>query len=243
MPAAAEPGSTSPPPASSEDCLTLNVQVPTDAGPGPLPVMVEIHGGGFVIGSPPNQAHLAATGHVIAVAVHYRLGILGFLAEKALGQHSGDYGLQDQQAALRWVKRKSSRFGGDPGNVTLFGQSAGGASVCDAAASPPPPASSRRESARAGSSTTGTTRSGPTATASRRWRAKTRPGRTEPRSPPRSAARVRAMSRPVYATSRPDAARQRRPDPRPHGRRHDRPDDQRHDAARSRPRRRSGPTA
>ena len=130
------PGSTAPPPTTSEDCLTLNVQVPTDAGPGPLPVMVEIHGGGFLIGSPPNQAHLAATGHVIAVAIHYRLGILGFLAEKALGQDSGDYGLQDQQAALRWVKRNIARFGGDPNNVTLFGQSAGGASVCDAAASP-----------------------------------------------------------------------------------------------------------
>src|SRR5450755_2918850 len=128
------PGST--PPTTSEDCLTLNVQVPANAGPAPLPVMVEIHGGGFLLGGPPDQTHLSATGHVIAVAIHYRLGILGFLANKALGEHSGDYGLQDQQAALRWVKRNIARFGGNPDNVTLFGQSAGGASVCDAAVSP-----------------------------------------------------------------------------------------------------------
>jgi para-nitrobenzyl esterase len=98
--------------------------------------MVEIHGGGFLLGGPPDQSHLAATGHVIAVGIHYRLGILGFLANSALGPHSGDYGLQDQQAALRWVKGNIARFGGDPNNVTLFGQSAGGASVCDAAVSP-----------------------------------------------------------------------------------------------------------
>src|SRR3954452_4904915 len=121
---------------TSEDCLTLNVYVPAGAQPGRLPVMVEVHGGGFVIGGPPSGARLAADGHVIMVAIHYRLGILGFLAHAALGAHSGDYGLQDQQAALRWVKRNIARFGGDPGNVTLFGQSAGGASVCDAAASP-----------------------------------------------------------------------------------------------------------
>jgi para-nitrobenzyl esterase len=127
-------GSTPPP--SSEDCLTLNVQVPTNAGSGPLPVMVEIHGGGFVQGTPADQTVLASKGNVIAVGVNYRLGVLGFLAEKALGEHSGDYGLMDQQAALKWVKQNISNFGGDPDNVTLFGQSAGGASVCDAAASP-----------------------------------------------------------------------------------------------------------
>lgn len=128
------PGSTSSA-ARSEDCLTLNLYVPRDAGSG-LPVMVEIHGGGFLLGAPPNGAHLAAAGGVIVVAIHYRLGILGFLAHKAFGEHSGDYGLLDQQAALRWVQRNISRFGGDPNNVTLFGQSAGGASVCDAAVSP-----------------------------------------------------------------------------------------------------------
>ena len=60
---------------------------------------------GFLLGGPPDQSHLAATGHVIAVGIHYRLGILGLLAHEGLGAHSGDYGLQDQQAALRWVKR------------------------------------------------------------------------------------------------------------------------------------------
>lgn len=126
----------SPPPVTSEDCLTLNLYVPPNPGAARLPVMVEIHGGGFIIGGPPDGTHLAATGHVIMVSIHYRLGILGFLANKTLGAHSGDYGLQDQQAALRWVKRNIARFGGNPHNVTLFGQSAGGASVCDAAVSP-----------------------------------------------------------------------------------------------------------
>jgi para-nitrobenzyl esterase len=120
---------------TSEDCLTLNLYLPQNAGPG-LPVMVEMHGGGFVLGGPPSGAHLAAVGRVITVAIHYRLGVLGFLVNKALGDHSGDYGLQDQQAALRWVQRNIARFGGDPANVTLFGQSAGGASVCAAAVSP-----------------------------------------------------------------------------------------------------------
>ena len=128
------PGST-PTTARGEDCLTLNVYVPANAGSG-LPVMVEIHGGGFLIGAPPSGAHLAAAGGVIVVAIHYRLGILGFLAHPALGQHSGDYGLLDQQAALRWVQRNIARFRGNPNNVTLFGQSAGGSSVCAATASP-----------------------------------------------------------------------------------------------------------
>jgi para-nitrobenzyl esterase len=119
----------------SEDCLTLNLYVPANAGSA-LPVMVEIHGGGFLIGAPPGGAQLAAAGRVIMVAIHYRLGILGFLAHRALGEHSGDYGLLDQQAALRWVQRNISRFGGDANNVTLFGQSAGGASVCAATVSP-----------------------------------------------------------------------------------------------------------
>lgn len=129
------PAGSNPSAKTSEDCLTLNLYVPANAPPG-LPVMVEIHGGGFVIGTPPNGAHLAASGHVIVVSIHYRLGILGFLANKALGEHSGDYGLLDQFAALRWVQRNIARFGGDPHNVTLFGQSAGGASVCDAVVSP-----------------------------------------------------------------------------------------------------------
>ena len=129
-----QPGANGP--ARSEDCLTLNVQVPADAVPGPLPVMFEIHGGGFLGGTPPDGAHLAKAGRVIVVATRYRLGILGFFAHAGLGAHSGNYGLQDQQAALRWVQRNIAHFGGDPKNVTIFGQSAGGASVCAQTMSP-----------------------------------------------------------------------------------------------------------
>jgi para-nitrobenzyl esterase len=68
--------------------------------------------------------------------MNYRLGIFGFLADSALGRNSGDYGLEDQQAALRWVQRNITEFGGDPHHVTIFGESAGGSSVCDQIASP-----------------------------------------------------------------------------------------------------------
>src|SRR3954467_8952078 len=120
---------------SSEACLFLNVWRPP--GGTRLPVLFHIHGGGFYGGSGNGDYTLLAnTGHEVVVSINYRLGIFGFLAHSALGAHSGDYGLQDQQAALRWVQDNIARFGGDPGNVTLFGQSAGGASVCDAAASP-----------------------------------------------------------------------------------------------------------
>jgi para-nitrobenzyl esterase len=144
LPATA-PGNICPAPSSgapvgNEDCLNLNVQAPADARPGQrLPVMVEIHGGGFLstaFGALGDGTLLVNSGHVVYVAVNYRLGILGFLAERSLGAHSGDYGLQDQQAALRWVQRNIASFGGDPGNVTIFGQSAGGASVCDQVVSP-----------------------------------------------------------------------------------------------------------
>jgi para-nitrobenzyl esterase len=102
-----------------------------------LPVMVEIHGGGFLdpIG-PSDGSHLVSAGHVVYVAMNYRLGILGFMANRALGPHSGDYGLQDQQASLRWVRQNIAAFGGNPHNVTILGQSAGGASVCAQVASP-----------------------------------------------------------------------------------------------------------
>jgi para-nitrobenzyl esterase len=131
------PGS---PPAkgTSENCLTLEVQVPAGVKPGQnLPVMFEIHGGGFLgTARTDNGANLVHAGPVVYVFPNYRLGILGFLADKALGPHSGDYGLQDQQFALRWVQQNIARFGGDPHNVTIFGESAGGASVCDQVASP-----------------------------------------------------------------------------------------------------------
>lgn len=122
----------------SEDCLYLNVFRPP--GPTPasgLPVMVHIHGGGFRLGNGEGDYTLLAnTGHEVIVSLNYRLGIFGFLAHSALGPNSGDYGLQDQQAALRWVQDNIRSFGGDPHNTTIFGESAGGSSVCDQIASP-----------------------------------------------------------------------------------------------------------
>jgi para-nitrobenzyl esterase len=132
------PAGSPPPAGTSENCLYLEVQKPAGARPGQnLPVMFEIHGGGFLgTARTDNGANLVHAGPVIYVFPSYRLGILGFLADKALGPHSGDFGLQDQQSALRWVQRNIARFGGDPHNVTIFGESAGGASVCDQVASP-----------------------------------------------------------------------------------------------------------
>ncbi len=120
----------------SENCLFVNVWAPAGGSTG-LPVLVHIHGGGFVLGSGNgDNSLLSSTGHEVVVSFNYRLGIFGFLADKALGANSGDYGLQDQQAALRWVQSNITQFGGDPSNVTIYGESAGGSSVCDAIASP-----------------------------------------------------------------------------------------------------------
>ena len=120
----------------AEDCLFVNVWAPADGSTG-NPVLVHIHGGGFVIGSGNgDNSLLSSTGHEVVVSLNYRLGIFGFLADKDLGANSGDYGLQDQQAALRWVQNNVAKFGGDPSNVTIYGESAGGSSVCDAIASP-----------------------------------------------------------------------------------------------------------
>jgi para-nitrobenzyl esterase len=119
---------------TSEDCLYLNVFAPAGASDRNLPVMVWIHGGSLLTGESNdyNPAALVRSG-VIVVTINYRLGALGFLADAALastpGGPSGDYGLMDQQAALRWVQRNIGGFGGDPRNVTLFGESAGGLSV------------------------------------------------------------------------------------------------------------------
>lgn len=119
----------------SEDCLYLNVHTPTDAG-GRRPVMVWVHGGGFVSGTGGDYdpTRLVQQG-VIVVTLNYRLGALGFLAGGD-DPAAGNYGLADQQAALRWVHDNIGAFGGDPGNVTLFGQSAGAFSVCAQLASP-----------------------------------------------------------------------------------------------------------
>jgi para-nitrobenzyl esterase len=125
--------------AESEDCLYLDVHAP--AGKGPYPVMVWIHGGAFTTGDASTYAEagpLVSRG-VIVVAIHYRLGAMGFLAHPALrdsGGSAGDYGIMDQQAALKWVRTNISRFGGDARNVTLFGESAGGYSVLTHLASP-----------------------------------------------------------------------------------------------------------
>jgi para-nitrobenzyl esterase len=122
---------------TDEDCLSLNVwtPAPTPSPERPRPVMVWIHGGAFVNGSGRiyDAARLAARGDIVVVTLNYRLGALGFLAHPALGPPGqvGNYGLADQQAALRWVRDNIAAFGGDPGRVTVAGESAGGMSVCD----------------------------------------------------------------------------------------------------------------
>lgn len=119
----------------SEDCLTLNVWTPKNSGAQSLPVMVWIHGGGFVNGSGDiyDARWLVARGDVVVVTLNYRLGVLGFLAHPALAVDGnvGNYGLADQQAALRWVHANIAAFGGDPAQVTIAGESAGAMSVCD----------------------------------------------------------------------------------------------------------------
>lgn len=131
-------------PGPSEDCLTLNVWSPAAKNAEPLPVMVWIHGGGFVTGgsSEPRQdgQHLAGKG-VVVVSMNYRLGVFGFFALSSLRAESashaaGNYGLMDQTAALEWVRRNIAAFGGDPRNVTIFGESAGSISVSAQMASP-----------------------------------------------------------------------------------------------------------
>jgi para-nitrobenzyl esterase len=118
----------------SEDCLYVNVSTPTLRRNAERPVLVWIHGGGFTQDASRNYdaSKLAATG-IVVVTINYRLGALGFLAHPALasrpGGPAGNYGLMDQQAALRWVQRNIAAFGGDPGNVTIAGQSAGGVAV------------------------------------------------------------------------------------------------------------------
>ena len=118
----------------SEDCLNLNVYAPHDASPGRRrPVMVWLYGGGFDSGDNAtyDPSRLAEQKGVVVVSPNYRLGSLGFMAHPALrGAGEGAYALMDQQAALRWVAANITQFGGDPDNVTLFGESAGGMSAC-----------------------------------------------------------------------------------------------------------------
>ncbi|MGA9121457.1 MAG: carboxylesterase family protein [Bacteroidota bacterium] len=128
----------------SEDCLYLNLWIPEHHSVGKLPVMVWIYGGGFIAGSTsePRQdgGNLSKKG-VLVVSLTYRLGVFGFFAHPELTKESGhnasgNYGLLDQIAALEWVKKNIAVFGGDPENVTIFGESAGSFSVSALMASP-----------------------------------------------------------------------------------------------------------
>lgn len=152
IPPSACPQLASPDPAgrasSNEDCLYLNVWSPvpsTGAAARQRPVMVWIHGGGFVEGygaaTQYDATHLAAAADAMVVTVNYRVGALGFLAAQALDEAdarhvSGNYGLLDLQMALHWVAREIRGFGGDPGNITVMGESAGANAVLGLLASP-----------------------------------------------------------------------------------------------------------
>ena len=128
----------------SEDCLFLNVYAPADAKEkSKLPVMFWIHGGGFAGGAVQSRvitATFCPLKGVVLVTINYRLGVFGFLATDDLAKEAngaaGNYGLMDMVAALQWVKGNISGFGGDPNNVTIFGESAGSFAVSTLMASP-----------------------------------------------------------------------------------------------------------
>jgi len=131
-------------PAPSEDCLYVNVWTPARRADEKLPVLVWIHGGGFVAGAPAEKLYhgewLAKKG-VVVVSIAYRLGVFGFLAHPELSAEnprhvSGNYGLLDMIAGLQWVQRNISAFGGDPKRVTIQGESAGAAAASMLCASP-----------------------------------------------------------------------------------------------------------
>jgi para-nitrobenzyl esterase len=130
----------------NEDCLYLNVYTPPGADSRSrqgLPVLVMIHGGGLTTGAGDQHdgSLIVTTDHIIVVSINYRLGPLGFLDVPGLASGAstanGNYGLLDQETALRWVQRNIAAFGGDPGKVTIDGESAGGWSVCALLTSPP----------------------------------------------------------------------------------------------------------
>jgi para-nitrobenzyl esterase len=131
-------------PGPSEDCLYLNVYTPgTAKGSNRLPVMFWIHGGGYTGGASSEPRHSGdklPTKGVVLVTINYRLGVFGFLATGEMAKEAngaaGNYGLLDMVAALRWVKANIEQFGGDPGNITIFGESAGSSAVSTLMASP-----------------------------------------------------------------------------------------------------------
>jgi carboxylesterase type B len=132
----------------NEDCLTLNVFGPGGRSGGHaarwarggrrLPVLLWIHGGGLINGSGDQHdgALLARTNRIVVVSINYRLGVFGFLALPGMGAGAGDFGLLDQQAALRWVSQNIGAFGGDSRRITIAGESAGGWSTCANLVSP-----------------------------------------------------------------------------------------------------------
>ncbi len=128
----------------SEDCLTLNLWTPAKTAAARLPVMVWIHGGGFQAGAgaePRHDGEAFAKRNVVLVTINYRLGAFGFFAHPELTRESGrgasgNYGMLDQVAALEWVRHNVAAFGGDPDNVTIFGESAGSFAVSALMASP-----------------------------------------------------------------------------------------------------------
>ena len=131
--------STNGPRSEAEDCLFINVWRPSDvSADAKLPVYAFIHGGGFINGSS-NQADMTEivekTG-IVGVSFNYRLGALGFFSHPDIAKDSGDFGLMDQQAALRWIQHNIAAFGGDPTRVTIGGEFAGGYSVCAHLAAP-----------------------------------------------------------------------------------------------------------
>ncbi len=134
-------------PAGQEDCLALNLSTPVSSWPPApaLPVMIFIHGGSFVTGcaaEPVSKSTLLAqSGNAVVVSIQYRLGLLGFMATEELAGEdpdgsAGNWAILDMIAAIRWVKENAAAFGGDPENITVFGESAGAVGVCSLLASP-----------------------------------------------------------------------------------------------------------
>lgn len=129
---------------TSEDCLTLNVTAPAEPATVPRPVMVFVHGGGYVLGTSALRLYsggrLALRGDVVVVSLNYRLGAFGYVDFSEFSTSARPFdsnlGLRDQVAALQWVQRNIAAFGGDPNNVTVFGESAGANAVVSLLATP-----------------------------------------------------------------------------------------------------------